>query len=246
MSSDEPKEREPFPQAELYLLLLSTIVAAPLAKSGWDALMASDLLRGTLALVAGAAALTIGFSFKYWETHLAEPTRRIIREIVSNKLLFAAAILALLGYGFVVIPDIARRVSPTSELEITELRSRLKLADQRIASLEFQLEDARKQVERLGGEPKLDPGTDFNKVWLELADLQRMVITYSSIKEDAKSVASEASWRQTDPRSLIDTVVKIRDRSLAADTRLTQIYVYLKSATNSDIHPALRVFVINW
>jgi hypothetical protein len=50
-----------------------------------------------------------GFSFRYWESHLQEPTRRVIRELVSNKAIVAALFLIFSGYLAVVVPNFIER-----------------------------------------------------------------------------------------------------------------------------------------
>jgi hypothetical protein len=110
MSHDNPNERKPFPHAELYFYVIGTVVAAPLAKSGWDALMAGDYVRGGLALSAAIVAAIGAFSFRYWESHLQEPTRRVIRELVSNKAIVAALFLIFSGYLAVVVPNFIERL----------------------------------------------------------------------------------------------------------------------------------------
>jgi hypothetical protein len=106
---DQPKQPDPFPKADLWFYVIGTVVAAPLAKSGWDALMAGDSVRGAVSLTAAVVAAVGAFSFRYWESHLAVPTRRVIREIVSNKMVVAAALLIFLAYCFVVIPDLSKK-----------------------------------------------------------------------------------------------------------------------------------------
>jgi hypothetical protein len=58
MSDEGPaiKPKAPFPRAQLLFYVIGTVVAAPLGKSGWDALMIGDYLRGGLALTAAVAA----------------------------------------------------------------------------------------------------------------------------------------------------------------------------------------------
>jgi hypothetical protein len=110
MSGDNPNERKPFPHAELSFYVIGTVVAAPLAKSGWDALMAGDYVRGSLALGAAIVAAAGAFSFRYWESHLQEPTRRVIRELVSNKVIVAVLFLIFSGYFAVVVPNFIERL----------------------------------------------------------------------------------------------------------------------------------------
>jgi hypothetical protein len=110
MSDGNPSEREPFPRAQLYFYVIGTVIAAPLAKSGWDALMAGDYVRGAIALSAAVVAAAGAFSFQYWESHLEEPTRKVIRELVSNKALVAASAIIFFGYVAVVVPDFIERV----------------------------------------------------------------------------------------------------------------------------------------
>jgi hypothetical protein len=117
MSNDDPNEREPFPRAQLYFYVIGTVVAGPLAKSGWDGLMAGDTFRGALALSAAIVAAAGAFSFQYWESHLQEPTRKAIRELAKNKAIVAVLTLIFTAYVGVLLPDLVERIvrlNPTS------------------------------------------------------------------------------------------------------------------------------------
>ena len=166
MGDDEqPKQPDPFPRAELWFYVIGTVVAAPLAKSGWDALMAGDKLRGALSLTAAAVAAVGGFSFKYWESHLATPTRAVIREFISNRMVVGAVLLIFLAYGFVVLPDLSKDRPAAATTSEQAFKSR-------IADLENQL---RQQTE----------GTPSDKASWQPARLGRMswMNFYNTLRE---------------------------------------------------------------
>jgi hypothetical protein len=114
MSDADHNEREPFPRAELYFYIIGTVVVPPLAKSGWDALMAGDYFRGLLAITAALVAAVGAFSFRYWESHLEEPTRKAIREIAKNKAIVGALALIFIAYVGVFIPDLIQKLEKAS------------------------------------------------------------------------------------------------------------------------------------
>jgi tRNA_anti-like len=64
----------------------------------------------SVALLAAIVAAAGAFSFQYWESHLQEPTRKVIRELVSNKALVAASVLIFSAYVGVVVPDLIGRL----------------------------------------------------------------------------------------------------------------------------------------
>lgn len=111
MTDGNSNEKKPFPHDELLFYVIGTVVAAPLAKSGWDALMAGDYVRGGIALSGAIVAAAGSFSFRFWKSHLEEPTRRIIREIAANKAIVAALLLVLLGYVVVVFPHFTEKLA---------------------------------------------------------------------------------------------------------------------------------------
>ena len=112
MSEDDPNERKPFPHADLTFYVIGTVVAAPLAKIGWDGLVAGDYVRGVAALLAAVVAAGGAFSFKYWESHLEEPTRRVLHDLANNKTILASLTLIAVAYFGIFIPDLVRRFEP--------------------------------------------------------------------------------------------------------------------------------------
>jgi hypothetical protein len=115
--ADDPdtSAKPPFPKGDLYFYIAGSVIAAPLGKAGIDALIAGQYFKAALALSAGIAIATGAFSYKYWESHLSEPTRRLIQDISRYKAVLAGAILALAAYSFVVVPNFIEVLRGRSE-----------------------------------------------------------------------------------------------------------------------------------
>jgi hypothetical protein len=164
MSDDNSEEKPPFPRAKLAFYVIGSVVAIPLAKSGWDALMAGDYVRGGFALAAGAVSATAAFSFEYWESHLAEPTRKLIRDLLEKKAIIATIVLLFAAYSTVVIPDLMKKITSDQP----SFNAQLDLANQKIASLQSQLDTKTRELSsaqnelnkmRTGSNPTPQPQT---------------------------------------------------------------------------------------
>jgi hypothetical protein len=239
MPKDDQPEHEPFPRADLYLLILSTIVAAPLGKSGWDALMTGDYVKGGLALTAGAVALIGGFSFKYWQSHLAAPTRKMFREIVSNRSLVAAGGLIFISYGFVVLPDLVRTIDPPQRnSEILQLKSQLKEAQDQNASLQLQLISALKELEAKGVRPMTNLSSPSLRL-SEVGELEKNLAIYRNVQKEGDDLRSEARMNDIEQpgaaQKIASGVIRLRDRAISADIRQTQIFEKYKFADIANV-----------
>jgi hypothetical protein len=150
MSDDmgEQPKPPPFPKADLYFYVAGTVIAAPLGKAGIDALFAADYFRALLALTAGISVAVAAFSYRYWESHLSEPARKLIRDLSRYKAFLSVALLVLAAYSFVVVPNFIEVLRGRSELEeryrkqIDNLRAEIKLKTQEFISSQQALEQA--------------------------------------------------------------------------------------------------------